>query len=154
VERQSIRSPVDGMIMGLRVTAPGEVLAAGGAILDVVPSKRDAGGRSAHPPQDINHVFIDAPARVRLAAFDARTTPLLPGRVTFVSPDRVTDADSGESWFTATVEVDAAALEHHPDIQLKAGMPAELFVTTSDRTLFDYLVSPITVFTNRAMRET
>jgi hypothetical protein len=50
--------------------------------------------------------------------------------------------------------VDAAALEHHPDIQLKAGMPAELFVTTSNRTLFDYLVSPITVFTNRAMRET
>jgi len=154
VERQSIRSPVDGMIMGLRVTAPGEVLAAGGAILDVVPSNEMLVVEARIRPQDINHVFIDAPARVRLVAFDARTTPLLPGRVTFVSPDRVTDADSGESWFTATVEVDAAALEHHPDIQLKAGMPAELFVTTSDRTLFDYLVSPITVFTNRAMRET
>ena len=98
-------------------------------------------------------VFIDAPARVRLAAFDARTTPMLPGRVTFVSPDRMSDADTGESWFAATVEVDAAALGLHPDIQLKAGMPAELFVTTSDRTLFDYLVNPFTVFTNRAMRE-
>ena len=39
---------------------------------------------------------------------------------------------TGESWFAATVEVDAAALEHHPEIQLKAGMPAELFVTTSE----------------------
>ncbi len=38
VERQSIRSPVDGVVMGLRVTAPGEVLAAGAPILDVVPS--------------------------------------------------------------------------------------------------------------------
>ena len=69
-------------------------------------------------------------------AFDARTTPLLPGRVTFVSPDRMSDAETGESWFAATVEVDARRLEHHPEIQLKAGMPAELFVTTSDRTLF------------------
>ena len=43
-------------------------------------------------PQDINHVFADAKAKVRLAAFDARTTPLLPGRVTFVSPDRMSDA--------------------------------------------------------------
>ncbi len=33
-------------------------------------------------------------------------------------------------------------------------MPAELFVTTSHRTLFEYLVSPITAFTRRAMRET
>ena len=36
----------------------------------------------------------------------------------------------------------------------KAGMPAELFVTTSDRSVFQYLLGPITAFTNRAMRET
>ncbi len=154
VERQAIRSPVDGVVMGLRVTARGEVLAAGAAILDVVPSNEMLVVEARIRPQDINHVFADAPAQVRLTAFDARTTPLLPGRVTFVSPDRMSDAESGESWFAATVEVDAAALEHHPEIRLKAGMPAELFVTTSDRTLFEYLVSPITAFTNRALRET
>jgi len=71
-----------------------------------------------------------------------------------VSPDRMNDPQTGESWFAATVEVDIAALKHHPEIQLKAGMPAELFVTTSSRTLFEYLVKPITVFTNRALRET
>ena len=154
VERQAIRSPVDGVVMGLRISAPGEVLAAGAPILDVVPSGELLVVEARIRPQDINHVYNDAPARVRLAAFDARTTPLLPGRVTFVSPDRMSDPDSGESWFAATVEVDAAALKHHPEVQLKAGMPAELFVTTSDRTVFQYLVSPITAFTNRAMRET
>jgi hypothetical protein len=66
----------------------------------------------------------------------------------------MSDAATGESWFAATVEVDVAALKNHPEIQLKAGMPAELFVTTSHRTLFEYLVSPITAFTNRALRET
>jgi HlyD family type I secretion membrane fusion protein len=154
VERQSIRSPVDGVVMSLKVTAPGEVLTAGAAILDVVPSNEMLVVEARIRPQDVNQVFVDAPAHVRLAAFDARTTPLLPGRVTFVSPDRMSDPDTGESWFAATVEVDAAALEHHPEIRLKAGMPAELFVTTSDRTLFEYLVDPITAFTNRALRET
>jgi len=153
VERQVIRSPVEGVVMALRVSAPGEVLAAGAPIADVVPSNEMLVVEARIRPQDINHVYADAPARVRLAAFDARTTPLMHGRVTFVSPDRMSDAQTGESWFAATVEVDAAALEHHPEIQLKAGMPAELFVTTSDRTLFEYLVSPITAFTNRAMRE-
>ncbi len=154
VERQSIRSPVDGVVMSLKVSASGDVLAAGAPILDVVPSNEMLVVEARIRPQDINHVFADAPAHVRLAAFDARTTPLLPGRVTFVSPDRMSDPDTGESWFAATVEVDAAALEHHPEIRLKAGMPAELFVTTSDRTLFEDLVDPITAFTNRALRET
>jgi HlyD family type I secretion membrane fusion protein len=154
VERQSIRSPVDGVVMGLRVTAPGEVLAAGAAIADVVPSNEMLVVEARIRVQDINHVYADSPARVRLAAFDARTTPLLSGRVTFVSPDRMSDPETGESWFAATVEVDAAALQHHPEVRLKAGMPAELFVTTSDRTLFEYLVNPITAFTNRALRET
>lgn len=154
VERQSIRSPVDGVVMALRVSAPGEVLAAGAPIADVVPSNELLVVEARIRPQDIGHVFADAHAKVRLAAFDARTTPMLPGRVTFVSPDRVSDPQTGESWFAATVEVDAAALSHHPEIELKAGMPAELFVTTSDRTLFDYLVKPVTAFTSRAMRET
>ena len=153
VDRQAIRSPVDGVVMGLRVTAPGEVLGAGAPILDVVPSNELLVVEARIRPQDISHVYADAHAKVRLASFDARKTPMLPGRVTFVSPDRMSDAQTGESWFAATVEVDAAALKDHPEIQLKAGMPAELFVTTSDRTLFEYLVDPITAFTNRAMRE-
>ena len=39
------------------------------------------------------------PARCGSAAFDAPTTPLLPAKVVFVSPDRVTDKDGGASWF-------------------------------------------------------
>jgi HlyD family secretion protein len=154
VDRQAIRSPVDGVVMGLRVSAPGEVLAAGAPIADVVPSNELLVVEARIRPQDINHVFAQAKAKVRLAAYDSRSTPMLSGRVTFVSPDRVSNPETGESWFTATVEVDIAALKNHPEIQLKAGMPAELFVTTTDRTLFQYLLSPITAFTNRALRET
>ena len=104
-------------------------------------------------PQDIDHLRNDPPAEVRLTAFDSRTTPLLPGKVVFVSPDRVTRPDTGESWFVATVEVDAAALKDHPEIRLHAGMPAEVFVTTAERTLFEYLVKPLGIFASRAMRE-
>src|SRR5688572_1891887 len=84
VERLSIRSPVDGVVMGLRVSAPGEVLAAGAPIADVVPSNELLVVEARIRPQDINHVHADSAAEVRLIAFDARSTPLLPGRVTFV----------------------------------------------------------------------
>ena len=55
----------------LRVTATGEVLAAGAAILDVVPSNEMLVVEARIRPQDINHVFADAKARrCGLAAYD------------------------------------------------------------------------------------
>ena len=34
---------------------------------------------------------------------------------------------SGESWYVATVELDAAGLQRHPRLRVQAGMPAELY---------------------------
>jgi HlyD family type I secretion membrane fusion protein len=153
VERQMVRSPVDGEIMSMHVSAVGEVVAPREPILDVVPEHEKLVIEARIHPQDIDHVHKDSPAEVRLSAFDARTVPMLPAKVMFISPDRVTDADTGESWFVATVEVDAASLKSYPQIHLQAGMPAELFVTTPDRTLFQYLTKPLNLFASRAMRE-
>lgn len=153
VERQVVRSPVDGEIMSMHVSAVGEVLGPRQPILDVVPENEKLVVEARIHPQDIDHVHKDAAAEVRLTAFDARTVPLLPAKVLFISADRITEPESKESWFVATIEVDAASLKNYPQVHLQAGMPAELFVTTPDRTLFQYLTKPLTVFTARAMRE-
>jgi HlyD family type I secretion membrane fusion protein len=152
VERQLVRSPVDGEVMAMRISAPGEVIGPREPILDVVPASEKLVIEARIRPEDIDYVRKDSPAEVRLSAFDARTTPLLPGTVVFVSPDRVT-RQGGDSWFVATVELDAAALERHPELRVQAGMPAELFVTTPERTLLEYLARPLGIFANRALRE-
>jgi HlyD family type I secretion membrane fusion protein len=139
--------------MSMHVSAVGEVLGPRQPILDVVPENEKLVVEARIHPQDIDHVHKDAAAEVRLSAFDARTVPLLPAKVLFISPDRITEPETKESWFVATIEVDAASLKNYPQVHLQAGMPAELFVTTPDRTLFQYLTKPLTVFTARAMRE-
>ena len=65
----------------------------------------------------------------------------------------MTKPDSGESWFTAVVEVDATVLKDHPHVRLQAGMPAELYVATPARTVVEYLAQPLVGFASRAMRE-
>ena len=154
VERQIVRSPVDGEVMALRVTALGAVIGPREPILDVVPGQEKLVVEARIRPQDIDHVRKDARAEVRLVnAFDARTAPLLAGKVAFVSADRIKFADSPESWFAATVEIDPAEIARHPGLRLQAGMPAELYVTTPARTLVAYLARPLEVFASRAMRE-
>ena len=98
-------------------------------------------------------VFEGAAAEVRLSSFDARTTPRLPGTVVLVSADRVASPDGAASWYVASVEIDGSALSKHPELRLRPGMPAELFVATPERTLFQYLARPLTAFAGRAMRE-
>lgn len=153
VERQIVRSPVDGEVMSMRVSAIGEAIGPRAPILDVVPEHEKLVVEARIHPEDIDHVHKDSAAEVRLSAFDARSVPLLPAKVLVISADRVTQADTGESWFVATVEVDAAGLKNYPQIHLRAGMPAEVFVTTPARTLLEYLIKPLSQFSSRAMRE-
>jgi HlyD family type I secretion membrane fusion protein len=151
-ERQYVRSPVDGEVMALRVAAVGEVVGPRDPLVDIVPASEKLVVEAQIRPLDINNVRTDQAAEVRLSSFDSRTTPLLPGKVIFISPDRITNQE-GSSWYVANVEVDASALQAHPEIRLQPGMPAELFVTTPARSLFEYLAKPLNAFASRAMRE-
>jgi HlyD family type I secretion membrane fusion protein len=152
VERQVVRAPVDGEVMAMRVSTPGAVIGPREAILDIVPGRERIVVEARIRPQDIDHVRKDGAANVRLGAFAGRDTPLFPGTVVFVSPDRLSNP-AGEAWFVATIEIDGAALARHPDLRLQPGMPAEVYVTTSERTVVAYLAQSLHDFSNRAMRE-
>ncbi|CAG0944614.1 Type I secretion system membrane fusion protein PrsE [Gammaproteobacteria bacterium] len=152
-ERQLVRSPVDGEVMALRVAAPGEAVAPRAVLLDVVPAHEKLIFEARVRPEDVEHVRRGGAAEVRLFGFEAAVRRPLPATVSFVSPDRMTGPDGRDAWFVATAEVDAAVLRERSDVRLQPGMPAELFVTTADRTLIEYLAKPFGVFTSRAMRE-
>jgi multidrug efflux pump subunit AcrA (membrane-fusion protein) len=104
-------------------------------------------------PHDIDHVRPGDAAEVRLSAFNARSTGLLRAKVNAVSPDAVTDPVTLQSWYSAQVEVKKDELVRHPQLRLQAGMPAEVFITTPPRSLLAYLLEPLGLFAQRAMRE-
>ena len=153
-ERQTVRAPVDGEVMSLRVSTPGAVIAPRETLLELVPQHDKLVVDARVAPRDIEQVRVGAAAEVRLISGDARRTPLLPATVTVVSADRVTQPDGVAAWYDVTVEVDAQWLaQHQPALRLQAGMPAELYVTTGERTLLQYLLKPLRAFSQRAMRE-
>ena len=149
-ERQQVRAPADGRVLGLRVSSVGQVIGPGDPLLDVVPTRGTLLIEAQVRPQDIAHVHEGAATEVRL---DARATPRLAGKVVLVSADRVTSPGSGASWYAATVEIDVDELAQHPEIVLRPGMPAELVIAAPNRTLFQLLAMPLDSFASKAMRE-
>ena len=126
----------------------------GEPILDIVPAEDDLLIDARVAPTDIDVVYPGLPAQVHLSAYSQRTMPRVEGTVRSVSADSMEDEQSGMPYYLARVEVDREKLSDlGPDIELVAGMPAEVLIVTSERTLFGYLLQPFRDLFRRGLRE-
>lgn len=153
VERQTVRAPVDGIVMGLRVSAPGSVIAPRETLLEIAPTGEALLVETLIETRDIDHLRVGGAAEVRLAAYDSRRVPLLPATVRSVAPDAVAGADGQPPRYRAQVEVAADELARRPELRLQAGMPVEVLIKTAERTALQYLLDPVTAFVGRSLRE-
>jgi HlyD family type I secretion membrane fusion protein len=151
-ERQRIAAPIGGEVVGLRVFSQGAVVGPREVLMEIVPDEKRLIIEARIRPEDINHVRSGSEADVRLTAYQARTTPLVQGAVTYVSGDRLVDQQSGAPYYVVHIEVPPAHLAQE-NLRLQAGMPAEVFIRTDERSTFDYLLAPVTGYLRRAMRE-
>jgi HlyD family type I secretion membrane fusion protein len=151
-ERQKIAAPIAGEVVGLRVFTAGSVIGPREVLMEIVPHEKRLIVEARIRPEDINHVRPGSEADIRLTAYQSRTTPLVPGSVTYVSGDRLVDQQSGAPYYIVHIDVPERALGA-ANLRLQAGMPAEVFIRTDTRTALDYLLAPVTSYLRRAMRE-
>jgi multidrug efflux pump subunit AcrA (membrane-fusion protein) len=79
--------------------------------------------------------------------------PMVRGKVTTVSADRLTDERTGGAYYLAQVVADPADLATSRDISLYPGMPAQVMVTTRKRSALEYLVGPLFAAYDGAFRQ-
>jgi HlyD family type I secretion membrane fusion protein len=152
VGRGEIRSPAEGVVDKLNVAAAGSVVQPAETILEIVPTGDRLVVEGAISPADIDRVRVGQAARVRFAAFSAQTTPEIAGTVVFVSPERTLNKDTGASFYRIRVRLDARQVAAER-LALKAGMPADVFVTTGSRSMLSYLTKPLRDQFARAFRD-
>jgi len=138
----------------LKVHTAGGVIAPGATLMEILPDNQELIVEVKVPVNDIDELHLDMAAEIRLSAYQVRTTQMLKGIVSYVSADRLTDEISHIPYYAVEVKVDLDSLKSAENIKLIAGMPAEVYIKTTERTLFDYLFAPITQTLRRGMRET
>jgi HlyD family secretion protein len=154
LRRVDIRAPQDGMVLQSTVHTVGGVITAGDAIMMIVPQADDLSVEAKVNPQDIDKLQIGQKTLLRLSAFNQRTTPELNGKVTRVSADVTSDQRTGQSYYTIRVSMPPEEIARlGSDNKLIPGMPVEAFVQTGDRTMFSYLMKPLSDQLMRSFRE-
>jgi HlyD family secretion protein len=153
LRRIDIRAPQDGMVLQSTVHTVGGVITAGDAIMMIVPQADALSVEAKVNPQDIDKLQIGQKTLLRLSAFNQRTTPELNGVVTRVSADVTTDQRTGQSYYTIRVSMPPEEVTRLGSNKIIPGMPVEAFVQTGDRTMFSYLMKPLSDQLMRAFRE-
>jgi HlyD family secretion protein len=152
LRRLVVTSPQEGVVANIRMRTAGSVIAAGEAILDIVPEHEPLIVEAKVDPRDIDAVKVGASTRVRLTAFNSRLLPPLQAKVSYVAPDQLIDEKTGAPYFVVRAEIDPDSLRDYK-VSLHAGMTAEVMIVNGARRAVDYLLSPITDSFNRAFRE-
>jgi epimerase transport system membrane fusion protein len=157
VQRAVITAPDNGKVLALSVHAPGEVVRPGAHLLDIVPVEQSLIVEARLSPQDVDQVRVGQMAEVRFSAFRQRDMPRVEGQLVALSADRLVDEINGsqQPYYLARIRVaekgmaDLAKLK----LELMPGMPADVLVTTGQRTLWHYLTAPLSDMMVRSLKE-
>jgi HlyD family type I secretion membrane fusion protein len=155
-DRIRIRAPVRGAVVKLGYHTAGGVIEPGKPIMEILPLGDELLIEARVRPQDIDNVRKDADAIVRLSALSARVTPMVTGKVVYVSADSLQEdarMDRTTGVYLARIRINDDQRALVKDFVPTPGMPAEVYIKTGERTFLAYLLRPLRDSMSRAFRE-
>lgn len=153
LKRIDIVAPQSGFVHEMAVHTVGGVVTPAEPIMLIVPDDDQLALEVQIAPKDIDQLQVGQRAMVRLTAFNQRVTPELEGHVSRIAADVTIDQRSGLSYYLARISLAASERESLNKATLLPGMPAEVFIQTSERTALSYIAKPLMDQISRAFRE-
>ncbi len=152
LRRTKIRSPIDGVVVNLQIHSPGGVIEPGQPLMEIVPSSDELIVDTFIDPDDIEELRVGMAADVRLTSVSRRQRIPIQGVLAELSADRLSDPITGQDYYRARIELSPESASSI-NVNLVAGMGANVFLKTSTRTPLEYLLSPITRSLQQGLRE-
>ncbi|RDE89400.1 HlyD family type I secretion periplasmic adaptor subunit [Haemophilus parainfluenzae] len=163
VERSQIRAPMKGIVKNIRINTIGGVVNAGQDILEIVPIEDNLLVEAYIRPNDVAFIRPGLPAVVKLTAYDYAIYGGLQGEVTLISPDTLSDEKRNASelklnmnnvYYRILVKTSGSHLvdKNGNEMPIIPGMVATVDIKTGEKTVFQYLIKPITRM-KQALRE-
>ena len=148
-----VKSPASGLVMGVAVHTIGGVVAAGTPMMEIVPRDEVLKIEAQIPPHLIDKIKPGLPVDILFTAFDQASTPKISGNLTQVSADVLMDPKTNLPFFKASIDVTPEGMVTLKKNEIRAGMPAEIFVRSGERTAMNYLLKPLLDRVRRSMTE-
>ncbi|WP_065237380.1 HlyD family efflux transporter periplasmic adaptor subunit [Gallibacterium genomosp. 3] len=154
VERSLLRAPLKGIVKNIRVNTIGGVISAGQDIMEIVPVEDNLLVEAYINPKDVAYIRPGMKAVVKLTAYDYAIYGGLDGVVTLLSPSTLQDKrqasdlnlNPNNSFYRVLVRTTGSHLtdKNGSELPVLPGMIATVDIKTGEKTIFQYLIKPIT----------
>jgi HlyD family secretion protein len=163
-ELLELKAPHDGVIKDLATHTPGTVVQPGTVLATLVPREEKLKAEVWVSNEDIGFVRPGQPVKLKFAAYPFQKYGMGQGTVEYVSADAQSEEEARDKGlqgagqrplrYKALVTLDASALEADGvKYPLSVGMQATAEILLGDRTVAEYLLSPVKKAWHEAGRE-
>ena len=147
LERMQIFAPSDGLVRNLRMTTLGGRVRPGDVVMELFPTDSELIVEGKLKPSDLTHVAVGQFATVKLDAFDYSIYGVLDGKVSYISPDALTETVAGQEhiYYRVHIRINPEQMPsaNHKKIEINPGMTAQLEIRTSEMSVLRYLTKPL-----------
>ncbi|QPI50049.1 HlyD family type I secretion periplasmic adaptor subunit [Massilia antarctica] len=162
-----LRAPQDGVIKDLATTTTGAVVQPGAVVLTLVPKDELLFADVNIKNEDVGFVAVGQRAKVKLAAYPFQRHGMLSGTVIHISADASepprpeagregsNGQASGSASYKARIRLDQQALKDPQGkrLHITPGMQVVVEINQGQRTVLEYLLSPVQKAVSEAARE-
>ena len=157
LDHTELLSPSAGIVNNIRMTTLGAVVRPGDVVLELLPTGGDLVAEAKISPTDIAFITVGQAASVKLDAYDSSIFGGMRGKVSYISPDVLTeDTKQGpHSYYRVRILISEAEFKGRKagDIHLRPGLSASVDIKAMERTVLSYLTKPITKTFTQSMGE-
>lgn len=155
-----IKAPNDGVVKDLAVTTKGAVVQAGALLLNVVPREEPVQAEVLLSNEDVGFIAVGQKVQVKVAAYPFQKYGLLEGKVLLVAadssdPKQQQQTQQPQLTYRALVALQTQALvsPNGEKLALSPGMLISAEIHQGQRTVLEYLLSPVQKVGAEAARE-
>jgi HlyD family type I secretion membrane fusion protein len=153
LERQVIRAPVTGRVVGLKVSTVGGTIMPREQLMEIAPAGETLILEAKIDMKDITEIKVGQGANVMISSFDGRKTLPFRAKVTYISDDRIAPTSSqGQPYYAAHLEFESDSLKNHSENKLMPGMSAIVSIAIAPRTALDYMIEPMRENARKALQ--
>jgi HlyD family secretion protein len=148
-EARLVRSTINGVVIDLRDLSTSDVVLTAAPLIDIIPTHSATFVEAHLPPDKIDGVVEGLRVEVRFPAMATADSLGIEGYLTFVSADVLEDSDIPQAYYSLHIKLDEWP-QNDRQIKIIPGMPAEVLIKKSKRTLLEYLLAPLADHAARA----
>lgn len=154
IQGLTVKAPISGVLTGSAVHVRGDVLGPAQAAMQIVSERGSAAFTARLPISDRQSVKPGQQVRIEFTSKNRLDHPALSGHVRQIAAAPQTSEAKSSSFYTVEIAVRSADIAGLPKtVQLNTGAPVQLYLSSGQQTILQYLVGPLVDRARLAFKE-